>query len=182
CNSDVSSSNITFITKKHTDLFSIDSTVNRTIETLTYESASIRVLTIGDQKVYSTFFKNYFIGSSSKLIIENLIRSQGSLKADPSLVKLFEVAQSNSSANIFVHHKQGENLFSQVLSSPLAQEVTQLNDWTSFDSKITQDSIKLNGVALSDPGTKNILDIVKNTDPANSEARSEEHTSELQSR
>ena len=160
----------TFITKKHTDLFSIDSTVNRTIETLTYESASIRVLTIGDQKVYSTFFKNYFIGSSSKLIIENLIRSQGSLKADPSLVKLFEVAQSNSSANIFVHHKQGENLFSQVLSSPLAQEVTQLNDWTSFDSKITQDYIKLNGVALSDPGTKNILDIVKNTDPANSEA------------
>src|SRR5690606_41112650 len=87
-----------------------------------------------------------------------------------SLVKLFEVAQSNSSANIFVHHKQGENLFSQVLSGPLAQEVSQLNDWTSFDSKITQDYIKLNGVALSDPGTKNILDIVKNTDPANSEA------------
>ncbi|WP_417361928.1 ribonuclease HII [Galbibacter sp.] len=159
----------TFITKKHNELFSIDSTVNRTIETLTYESASIRVLTIDKHKVYSTFFKNYFIGSSSKLIIENLIRSQGDLKADPSLVKLFEVAQNNSSANIFVNHKQGENLFSTVLSGPLANEVTQLNDWTSFDSKITQDYIKLNGVALNNPGSKNTLDLVTNTTPATSE-------------
>src|SRR5690606_25592628 len=159
----------TFITKKHNDLFSIDSTVNRTIETLTYESASIRVLTIDKHKVYSTFFKNYFIGSSSKLIIENIIRSQGNLKADPSLVKLFEVAQNTSSANIFIHHKQSENLFSKVLSGPLAKEVAQLNDWTSFDSKITQDYIKLNGVALNDQGSTNTLNIVKNTSPASSE-------------
>lgn len=160
----------TFITKKHTDLFSIDSTVNRTIETLTYETASIRVLTIGKQKVYSTFFKNYFIGSSSKLIIENLIRNQDNRKADPSLVKLFEVAQSTASANIFINHKQAENLFSKVLSDPLAKEVTRLNDWTSFDSKITQDYIKLNGVALNNSENKNTIDIVKNTKPASSGA------------
>lgn len=160
----------TFITKKHTDLFSIDSTVNRTIETLTYESASIRVLTIGKNKVYSTFFKNYFIGSSSKLIIENLIRNQDNLKADPSLVKLFEVAQNTSSANIFVNHKQSENLFSKVLSAPLAKEAVNLNDWTSFDSKITQDYIKLNGIALNNTDSESTLSILSNTSPATSGA------------
>lgn len=162
--------NYTFITKKHNDLFSIDSTVNRTIETLTYESASIRVLTIGKHKVYSTFFKNYFIGSSSKLIIENLIRNQDNLKADPSLVKLFEVAQSNTSANIFVNHKEAQRLFSKVLSDPLAKQVANFNDWTSFDSKITQDYLKLNGIALNNDGNKNKLDILKNTAPASSGA------------
>src|SRR5690606_23019372 len=160
----------TFITKKHTDLFSIDSTVNRTIETLTYETASIRVLTIGKNKVYSTFFKNYFIGSSSKLIIENLIRNQDNLKADPSLVKLFEVAQNTSSANIFVNHKQSENLFSKVLSAPLAKEAVNLNDWTSFDSKITQDYIKLNGIALNNTDSESTLSILNNTSPATSGA------------
>lgn len=159
----------TFITKKHSDLFSIDSTINRTIESLTYESASIRVLTIDKHKVYSTFVKNYFIGSSSKLIIENIIRSQGNLNADPNLAKLFEVAQSNTSANVFINHKQSENLFSKVLSDPLAKVVSQLNDWTSFDTKITQDYIKLNGVALNNTGSNNTLDIIKNTSPSSSE-------------
>src|SRR5690606_41842202 len=70
---------------------------------------------------------------------------------------------------LFRSHKQSENLFSKVLSGPLAKEVAQLNDWTSFDSKITQDYIKLNGVALNDQESTNTL-------------RSEEHTSELQSR
>lgn len=159
----------TFITKKHNDLFSIDSTIHRTMETLTYESTSIRVLTIGKNKVYSTFIKNYFIGSSSKLIIENIIRSQGNLNADPSLVKLFEVAQSNTSANIFINHQQSGNLFSKILSDPLAKKLTQLNDWTSFDTKITQDYIKLNGVSLNSTDGNHTLDIIKNTTPSTSE-------------
>src|SRR5690606_26061224 len=151
------------------DLDSADPGGERSLERPTGQAPARPAPVGGEGRGDSACSQNYFIGSSSKLIIENIIRSQAKLNADPSLVKLFEVAQSNTSANIFINHQQSGNLFSKILSDPLAKKLTQLNDWTSFDTKITQDYIKLNGVSLNSTDGNHTLDIIKNTTPSSSE-------------
>ncbi|MCX2679437.1 ribonuclease HII [Galbibacter sp. EGI 63066] len=155
----------TFITKNHNELFAIDSTTDRKIETLTYENASIKVLSIGDKKIYSTSIDDHFIGSSSKLIIENLIRNNGADYTDKKLLKLYQVAQENVPANIFINHKKGNSFFENVFSGTFAKKLTKFNDWTSFDSSIAQDYIKLNGIAVASDSINNTLNILKYTAP-----------------
>ncbi|MEL4307912.1 ribonuclease HII [Joostella sp. CR20] len=158
----------TFISKNHNDLFKIDSTISRKIETITYEGASIKALTIGENKLFSTSVGNHFIGSSSRLIIENIIRNAEQLQANPRLLKLYQVAQSNVAANIFVNHKKGDSFFKRIFSEKFASTIVQFNDWTSFDTSISQDYIKLNGIATASDSINNLLNNFKNTAPANS--------------
>ncbi|EIJ38953.1 hypothetical protein JoomaDRAFT_1955 [Galbibacter orientalis DSM 19592] len=160
--------NYTFISKNHNNLFSIDSTVNRKIETITYEGASIKILSIGGKKLFSTNVGNHFIGSSSRLIIENIIRNSDHLKANPKLSKLYQVAQNNVPANIFINHKKGASFFKRVLSKSLANNLTEFNDWTSFDTSIAQDYIKLNGIAVANDSLNNTLNAFKHTTPSTS--------------
>ncbi|WP_335964631.1 ribonuclease HII [Galbibacter sp. PAP.153] len=162
--------NYTLICKNHNDLFSIDSTVNRKVEEIKYEGASIKVLSIGEKQIFSTSVNNYFIGSSSRLLIENLIRNTGNLKADKNLEKLYQVAQNNIAANIFINHKESANLFQNVLSKNLSNNMVEFNDWTSVDASIAQDYIKLNGIATSSDSIPNTLNLFKHKSPASSHA------------
>lgn len=160
----------TFISKNHNDLFNIDSTISRDIKTISYEGANIKVLTIADKKLFSTSLGDHFVGSSSRLIIENLIRNSENLEADPKLKKLYQVAQTNVPANLFINHKKGKSFFNNVLSEDLANNLTEFNDWTSFDSNIAQDYIKLNGIAIASDSISNTLNTFKNSTPATSYA------------
>ncbi|MCF8715896.1 ribonuclease HII [Joostella atrarenae] len=160
----------TFISKNHNDLFNIDSTISRDIKTISYEGANIKVLTIADKKLFSTSLGDHFVGSSSRLIIENLIRNSENLEANPKLKKLYQVAQTNVPANLFINHKKGKSFFNNVLSEDLANNLTEFNDWTSFDSNIAQDYIKLNGIAIASDSISNTLNTFKNSTPATSYA------------
>ncbi|QLE01736.1 ribonuclease HII [Galbibacter sp. BG1] len=158
----------TFVSKNNTNLFQLDSTVNRKMETIAYEGANIKILTINNKKLFSTSINDYFIGSSSRLIIENMIRNSGKMKANPSLEKLYLVAQNNSAANIFVNHKKGQDFFPNVLSETISKHLVNFNDWTSVDASIAQDYIKLNGLAVTKDSTNNTLNVFKYTTPRNS--------------
>ncbi|MCM5661531.1 ribonuclease HII [Galbibacter mesophilus] len=158
----------TFISKNHNNLFKIDSSVNRKLETITYENASIKALTINDKKLFSTTINNYFIGSSSRLIIENFIRNSNNLQSPAELQKLYEVSQRNVAANIFVNHKKGRYFFEQVLSEKTTTQVFSFNDWTSLDASIAQDYVKLNGIAVANDSIKNTLNTFKRSMPKNS--------------
>ncbi|WP_417445104.1 ribonuclease HII [Joostella sp.] len=160
----------TFISKNHNNLFNIDSTISRDIKTISYEGANIKVLTIADKKLFSTSLGDHFVGSSSRLIIENLIRNSENLEADPKLKKLYQVAQTNVPANLFINHKKGKSFFNNVLSEDLANNLTEFNDWTSFDSNIAQDYIKLNGIAIASDSISNTLNTFKNSTPSTSYA------------
>ncbi|TRZ43086.1 ribonuclease HII [Robertkochia solimangrovi] len=166
CLNEIGKSNFeyTFITRNHNDLFAIDSTIARNIQEIDYESRSIKQLTIGDDEIFSITLGEYFIGSSSRLLIENTIRNIEKPFSNPELNKLFLVAQKNHASTLFIDNKRVPQLLEGIFNTEFSDSFQKISDWTSLDLEISADAILGNGIALASDSIHNLLNDLKHKD------------------
>lgn len=158
----------TFIAENHNDLIQIDSTLGRTLERITYDNHTINKLHIENQPIYSTQIGKFLVASSSQLPVEDLIRNRSKIKGVKELIKLYQVAQSQASATLFINNKNSLHLLSKVISSETADVFRAMSEWSSLDLQIDQELLKGNGIAVAGDSIPNILNRFKNRKPGDS--------------
>ncbi len=161
------------IGKEHFDFFykanlkintyNLEDNNNKTIEEVSYENETYYKITLEDNIVY-TFKKNTsFYVSSSKLLIENLIRTTETPKTNKTLLKIYNISRKNSAAVIFINTDYSNNLFNANLKNNI--RVSDFSDWVSLDAIFTQNEFKLTGISISENTNKhkytNLFDNIK---------------------
>lgn len=157
------------ITRDHQNILKLDSVQKDSVKTIPYQDADIYLSKLkGTDFYYTTLDKNIFIGSSSQLLVENAIRNDGNEISDSEFLKLYEVSQKNSDAHFFLNHQRASSLISNVFPNHILKDIKQLGSWNSFDAVVTQNEIRLNGIAVSSDSLQHTLNIFKNTKPVSS--------------
>jgi len=149
--------------KNDSNLFTLDSVSNKTIETLTYEGTNVTKYNIDGLEVFSLEKNKDILMSSSMMLMENLIRVSEKSPVDPILKKLYEASSLDKSATMFINPSGNTSLLS------LKEDATTLNNpfssWVSLDFTANSDEVNLNGVAMAPDSTKNFIDLFKGTSP-----------------
>lgn len=140
-----------------------DSAKTDTLKPISYQGKEINVSSFKSIPFYSTTINNIFIGSSSKLLIENAIRVEGASSPDKDFMKLYDVAQKNSNAYFFIDHKKISTLTKEGLAKNINTELERFGDWTAFDATIDQNEVMLNGLTVSSDSLPNTLNLFKDT-------------------
>ncbi|WP_224491487.1 ribonuclease HII [Robertkochia flava] len=158
----------TLVTENHNELFSIDSTLSRTLERISYDNQTINKLQIENKHIYTTTLGKFFIASSSQLPVEDLIRNRDHIKGVKELITLYGVAQRQASATLFLNNKKSMQLLSRGINSKTADVFRAMSEWSSLDLQIDKDILKGNGIAIADDSLPNILNRFKNRPPGRS--------------
>ena len=73
--------------------------------------------------------------SSSRVILENLIKYFNQTKTSPELEKLYEIASATKNASIFINLEKSESLSKSLLKENSALKVSHFSDWILVDVK-----------------------------------------------
>ena len=158
----------TLVTENHGDLFTIDSTLSRSLERIEYDSKTINKLQIENKPVFTTTIGKFFIASSSQLPVEDLIRNRDHIRGVKELITLYDVAQRQASATLFLNNKNSRQLLAKGINSETADVFRAMSEWSSLDLQIDKNLLKGNGIAIADDSIPNILNRFKNRNPARS--------------
>ena len=134
------------------------------IETLRYENQEITKYSLGENTFYSTKVDDKHLFSSSQLLLENSIRTQGKNPVSKSLDKLFKTTDPSKPASFFF------NLKNDPLSLTSNRSENTLNlqafaDWISFDLSAGQDELLMNGVAVANDSIPKFVHLFDGTTP-----------------
>lgn len=156
-----------FITAMDEELFQLDAVKEKSVETFTYENRTIDKYIIEGNILYSTLLDQKIIISSSQLLLENLIRSKESLKSNPKLVKLLQIANSGKSANIIINANNSNSIISSILKTGNGKKISSFTDFISLDLDMGQNHLSLSGINLANDSIKSYINIFRNTSPVN---------------
>lgn len=150
----------TFITRSHPQLFTIDSAVDKTVETISLGKNSFQKTTLDTHTFYSTIIDSVFVASSSENIIQHYFESQK--HEDEIFKKLYEIGSSQP-LSVFVNGRE----FSPFLKTyfPDSAPASPLFSWILLDTDIHPDILKLNGITSLDNSDENLVSVFKNTLP-----------------
>lgn len=154
-----------YVTKNEPDLFKIDNVKDKVIETLTYEKNIISKYVLNGDTFFSLVMDGNAVVGSSRILLENLIRSKGEPKLDPTLEKLYSIANPDKPATIFINGKDLNSIVQTVAKEGSTADFSHFSDWISLDVDMGQEHIDLNGVSLTHASTKQYIDLFKNTTP-----------------
>jgi len=146
-------SDYTFISKQSPDLFQIDSIPNKTIKRLTYKKHSFHEITIADQQIYTSIKDSVFIASSSKQIIQDLIK--GPNKKNSAFNTVFKLKNTTDFTAIFPVDKISLN---ESLSTNFAS-------WASLDIEVLANGITASGVVLDHDSIPQLISVFKGLIP-----------------
>jgi hypothetical protein len=82
---------------------------------------------------------------------------------DESLNKLYQIANSQSSANFFINLNQSNPLLNHVLGESQKIDISKFTDWVSLDFNTNKDHLKLNGISMANDSIINYSNLFKNT-------------------
>ena len=154
-----------YVTKNNPDLFQVDDVKDKVIETLTYENRTVIKYVLEGSTLFSMVMEDMLVVSSSQILLENLIRSKGERKLDPTLVKLYRIANSNKPATIFINAKDVNGLVQAIAKEGATMDFSNFSDWISLDIDMGQEHIDLNGVSMAQDSIKQYINLFKNTAP-----------------
>jgi hypothetical protein len=132
--------------------YNLEENNNKTIEEVTYENETYNKITLEDQVIYTYLKNTSFYVSSSKLLIENLIRTTETPKTNQTLLKIYNISKQNSAAVIFINTDYSNNILSSKLKNNI--KVSDFSDWVSLDAIVSQNEFKLTGISLSENTNK----------------------------
>ncbi|MDX1364318.1 MAG: ribonuclease HII [Arenibacter latericius] len=154
---------ILYVTHYSSELFNLEEATDKTVEQITYEGQTIEKYSIEDNTFFSIELNNKIIISSAKMLLENLLRKEKNLSINPSLNKLNEVTNNESSANIFINTKKSTSLLSSILADGVNVDISKFTEWVYIDFKSNKDHIKLNGIITANETTPKVSDLFRNT-------------------
>ncbi|WP_240740235.1 ribonuclease HII [Flagellimonas allohymeniacidonis] len=146
---------IMWVVREDSSSIKIDENTEKKIETLTYDNKSLTKYQIGDYEVFGTERNGHSFFSSSQMLVENLIRLEGSLEVEKDLQKLYDTASNDKSASFFFNLKTENPLLNQ--SSINGKNRGSFAEWMSLDFSSNQNSSTFNGLAVVSDSTKNYV-------------------------
>ena len=155
----------TFITKKHPNLIVLDSLQKASTKSSVYEDTSIIETTLGDQVNYTFYADSIFVNSSSKLLIENCIRSYKKVTIPASLKKVYATIDNSKSATLLATPKQLSPLLKQLFPNADTKFVATLGEQLALDIAVLQDEISFTGIITAKDSLSHTLSSLENTSP-----------------
>ncbi|SHG43410.1 ribonuclease HII [Flagellimonas flava] len=152
------------VLKRNNSKFQTDSLENRTVETLSYQNGTITKHTLENCEVFSTNTDESILLSSSKMLMENTIRTKNSNPVNKVLQRLYDTSSSNKSAAFFFNLDEPTSLLSGQLKET-ANKLPNFADWISVDFSANSDHSSFNGVAIASDSTKNFINLFQGTIP-----------------
>lgn len=150
------------VAKNTNDLFQVSDEPNLVVENISYEGKSFDKYSMDGVTFFSTVIDNKIIVGSSQILIENLIRNNKELNVAEPLTKLYQIASSQSSANIFINANKSNSLLHHILAEAHKVEISKFTDWISLDFNTNKDHIKLNGISMAQDSIMNFGNLFKN--------------------
>ena len=151
------------IAQNSDDLFQIEDGKNKVVENISYEGKNFDSYTVDGANFFSTVLDDKIIVSSAQMLIENILRNERDLTADESLNKLYQIANNQSSANIFINTNKSNPLLNHILSDGHKVDISKFTDWVSLDFNTNKDHLKLNGISMANDSIINYSNLFKNS-------------------
>ena len=85
------------------------------------------------------------------------------MAVDESLNKLYQIANNQSSANIFVNTNKSNPLVAHIFADGHKAEISKFTDWVSLDFNTNKDHLKLNGISMANDSIINYSNLFKNS-------------------
>lgn len=155
----------TFITKSHPDLIVLDSLQKATTNSITYNDTSIIETKIGDQVNYSFYTDSIFVNSSSKLLIENCVRSHKKAIIPEALRKVYITIDESKSATLLATPKDISPLIQHIFPNANTNFVATFGEQMALDIDILQDEISFTGIITENDSLSHAMSSLKNTSP-----------------
>ena len=153
------------VTPSSPEMFATSALENITQETLSYENTSITGYQWEGTTFYTTLIEQKVVLSSSQLLLENAIRQGAGNSVPSSLQKLYDTADPNSPAAIFINLNRKNELVSAPLETKTKIDPDTFADWIALDIAAAQDALLLSGVVVARDSTTNFINLFKGTSP-----------------
>ena len=147
-----------YITEFKEGFFDLDSTKNKTVETLTIEGETLKKYTLDNLMVFTTVKNGDFIASNSRtLLLESINRKEDNSETFSKAL----AAADKSKTSILINQDQ----LDRTLRNTLKENSLPLNfsdGWMSLDFDLNSKDIQLNGISISGKDADNSLKLFDN--------------------
>ena len=132
-------------------------------DSLMYSGYVINKQNIKNVDYFSSVKNGIYMGSKSKLLIENTLRNSNYMSTEKSsnLRKLFNISDSN--ITIFISENFSRNLTDLNLNNIF--NLSEITDWMQYDIEINKKSLILNGLGILQDSVFKKINLLKNTTP-----------------
>ena len=146
-----------------------DNTKNiETKKSYQYNQVSIKYYQNETQNFYEANLGEHTIISSSKIILENIIRNyQGDIKAPKTINKLLDIL-SNKNPSLVVNTKLFSKLSKEFFKDKLPGNILKPSAYFGFDLNLTQEKILLSGIVFKSNTKTDNWSNFKNVNPESS--------------
>lgn len=154
----------TFITKNKSNLIPTDSLPNKMVESFQYGEKTVKKYTLEGNVLYSVVLNGVFVGSGSKLIVENVIRLFNlGLEQNVHFKEIYASASGN--ASLFVQNKNFRKFYGHFFPKGNPSFLKHFSGWTALDLEVEKNAIFLNGIVMEKAAAPTTLDFFKGVEP-----------------
>jgi len=161
---EVGKSNIGFLAVlgQNTVLNIPESLNNKSVESLTYEDQVITKYTLNDHIFFGYEVNDRLIISTSKMLLENSIRSGVENMHPKTLKTLYNTSSDTKTSSLLVHLKTAQ---SSIENQFFAKKTSfsDFADWISIDFNSTQNELLLSGITMANDSVKNLTNLFQKT-------------------
>lgn len=158
---------LTLISKEKPSIKDLSKIANKKVVSYTYDEVNVEHLTLEGMEVYVAHLPSLHVVSTSKLVLENIIRIYNEpIPIASNLKKIYAVA-NDSRASLFFNYADVMNIYQDYNIKELSH-LQNFTDWSVVDLDVNKNAIELHGVTQTDPKEKRILSLFKNIDPLKS--------------
>jgi hypothetical protein len=151
---------ISVITKFSENSINTKGITNLISETITTEEQTYTKTTINDQSYYSTMVDSLFFITNTLSHISSIKKE---VKADLELEKVYQTADKDKSLSIIINTKNKHLIPSFFNDEDLNK--TPFSDYYLFDTDVSQNQIRISGIAKATDSSKNLINVFKKTIP-----------------
>ncbi|MCV6630850.1 MAG: hypothetical protein OIF50_13440 [Flavobacteriaceae bacterium] len=125
-----------------------------------YEQKDIHSYFYRNQVLHSTRFDSILVGSSSKLLLENLIRAKGKYMHYTKLEKLFNQIKPNKLGTLFVHTDKVDAMLQAWQQKKKPSNWAAQTQWLALDIDLISEGVLLHGIASKNDSIPRQLDLL----------------------
>ena len=145
----------------------VDSLGNKKTDTIAYDGAEIKKLSINSDVFFTTIIDNVFIVSSSRLLAENIVRQRNinDTAIDETFYKLYETSDAKKSATVFINNEKADVMSGILFEDNISKYIRDFADWTTVELSVLPDAIAATGIAMSKTPSLKTAGLFHNTVP-----------------
>ena len=145
------------IAEAKNDTLLINNNSNFSVESISTKTLDYKKITLDKDVTYSTFRDNILLASSSKELLEEVVKYpvEENLRSE-SFSKAISAASVNK-ASLFINHATGKPKNSKKKSAD-NNKYGSIAEWSVIDLDLNSNRINFNGISVSSSNSKNILE------------------------